>query len=237
MKNIITLLGVLLTTITVSGQPHVRQAGYIEKQSHWVETKDLPLANNKLPVSNPNRRQQAETIGERIYDYGFYNKKGEIWIDYAHFIANGRFFMLSYEDLDDRIATDLPEHLKNQGTLEAELYLYSIDLSAPKSDWEIASVEKIRDYSADEITYYYIPSNLLVCRSTFYNCYYEDVDFYMYDNDNVKSGRVTKHNDGTVEITADFYVFENGKRTYVDDKLITFVLTPIDKKHYTYEIK
>ena len=223
MKKLIGLLSILLITISVSGQPHVRQAGYIEKQSHWVETKDLPLANNSLPLSNPDRRQQAETIGEVIYDKGFYNKKGEIWIDYAHFISNGRLFMLSYEDYDDRIATNIPEHLNNaDDVLEAELFLYSIDLSAPKSDWEIASVEKI----AGE----YKPSNILVCPSINVRNY-TDVDFYMYGGES-KTGKVTEYDNGSVEIIVSSYAFENGSRVY--SEYLTFVFTPVDDKHYTF---
>jgi len=223
MKKLIGILAVLLITATVSGQ--VRSASHIERQPHWVKTMHLPLENNKLPLSNPDRRQQAETTEEQIYDYGFYYTHENVEhfrINVAHFIANGRVFMPSFEPLDERIPADIPDHRKNEEIFESELFLYSKDLSKPKSEWEIASVEMI----AGE----YKPSNILICEWTCDG--YTDVDSYMYKPDkNTDIGKVIENDDGSVEVIALVYAFENGKKVYREH--IKFIFTPVDEKHYT----
>jgi hypothetical protein len=226
MKKIIGILAVLLITVTVSGQG-IKSAGNVERQSHWDETKNLPLENNGLPLSNSDRRQQASTYEERIYDYGFYDEKGNIIINDAHFIANGRVFMLSYEPLKDRVAYDIPDNLKNSEVIEAELFLYSKELSKPKSKWEIASVEKIAGK--------YKPANIIISTYTIHG--YSDVDFYMYgERYDTDIGKVVERDNGDVEINIRCFAFEKGKgKVYAET--ITYVFTPIDNKHYTFRKK
>jgi len=217
MKKTIALLAILLVSISLFGQ-RIDRAAFIERQSHWVETMNLPVGDNG--------RQQAETLEEQIYDYGFQTELGNSRISYAHFISNGRIFLISYEPLSDRVATDVPVDLKNVEVIEAELYLYSKDLSKPKSKWEIASVEKIMDN--------YKPANLLV------NIYiategYTGIDTHMYGDDS-NIGKVIELQDNRVEITVETYKFLYGKGV-VESEIQTFVFTPVDNKHYAFNIK
>ena len=185
MKKIILTLTFFLVGIILFGQPHVKSTGYIERQDFWIETKDLPVGDS--------RKRIPTTTEERIYDNGFYDKNGDIRISYAHFVANGRVFMLSYEPLSERIPMDVPEHLKNRTIFESEIFLYSKELSKPKSEWEVASVKKIAGN--------YEPHNILICKHIA-GIGYTDADWYMYEERyNTDIGKVVKLNDGSVEIT------------------------------------
>lgn len=204
MKKLIGILVLFLTCVSVSAQ-YITHHGHTERREIW-KTGD----------------NRAMTVEEQIYDYGFYSEVGNIRILDAHFIANGRVFMLCYEPLDERIAMDVPDHLKNTGVFEAELFLYSKDLSKPKSNWKIASVEKI----AGE----YKLSNILI--SIFIDARnYRAIDCYMYGGD-IDIGKVMEYDDGNVEIIVSSYAFENGSRVY--SELLTFVFTPVDDKHYIF---
>lgn len=189
MKKTITLLATLLVSISLFGQPLIKQKAAIE-----------------------------------IYDGDLYAKNGELIVSPVHFIANGRIFMISYEPLADRVPSDVPDNLKNSEVIEAELFLYSKDLSKPKSDWEIASVENINGT--------YKPANLKILKMV--DGDYDEIDFYMYGEEyDTKIGKVVELHDGRVEMTVQSYGFRNGSREYAE--LLTFVFTPVDDKYYVFK--
>ena len=193
MKKTIGILAILLVSISVFGQPLIKQKAAIE-----------------------------------IYSGNLYAENGELIVSPVHFIANDRIFMVSYEPLAERVPYDVPVNLKDNEVIEAELFLYSRDLSKSNSDWEIASVEDINGkYKSANLGIYVMIDA--------FN--YDEIDFETYGDryEGVKNGKVVELPDGSVEMVVMEYGFKNGSRDYAE--LLTFVFTPVDNNHYTFKTK
>jgi hypothetical protein len=142
-------------------------------------------------------------------------------------MANGRVFMLSYEPIPDRLENTGAQNIHNLN-IEAKIFLYSKDMSKPKSEWEMASV---RIYEGRM-------RNSPVLISTYTDGRnYNDVDFYIYDKDyhNTSIGKVIELENGVVEMVIGYY--ERNEYGVTNDTPLTFIFTPLDDKHYTFEKK
>lgn len=109
MKKIIGVIILMLITIGTFGQKFIRKSSFIES---------TPTGNN--------------TIEDWIHMGG--NNGDYSWIDYVHFIQNGRLFLLSYEPSET--FTSGHKIPPNSGR---DIYLYSKDTSNINSPWVKAS--------------------------------------------------------------------------------------------------
>ena len=104
MKKIIGLLAVLMITTGVFGQKFIRSHSFTEYTGSAF----------------PNTVEDWIRSGEDVGNYE--------WINYVHFIQNGKLYMLAYE----------PNEKYAHG-VDRDIFLYSKDTSDVNSPWEIAS--------------------------------------------------------------------------------------------------
>ena len=156
MKKIIGLLAVLFITTGVFGQKFIRSHSFIET---------TPTGNNTI----------EDAIQRGVND-------NYEWIDYVHFIQNGKLYMLSYE----------PNEKHSYG-VDRSIYLYSKDTTDIDSPWEIAS---------NCIS----TSNWLDIRN------YSEFDFFVYDKEqhNSSVGKVDVQ-ENSVLITIKYELMTNGR--------------------------
>lgn len=128
------------------------------------------------------------------------------WINYVHFVEGDRLFLLSYEPIKDLQAIDFSR----------SIYLYSKDINDKNSPWEIAS-------------------DVIMTNHWQSHDNHNEVDFYIYDKDrhNSSVGRVVKRDDGCVEMTISWELFQNGRQTMKDT--MTIIFTPVGNNKYIHK--
>ena len=105
MKKIIGIFAILLLGMTVFGQRFIRDHSFVER---------TPTANN--------------TVEDHLNGY-WLNCTDYDWINYVHFVEDGRLYLLSYEPVPNI----------NKMDMDRNIYLYSKDINDNDSPWEVAS--------------------------------------------------------------------------------------------------
>ena len=128
------------------------------------------------------------------------------WIHYVHFVKDDKLFLLSYEPIED---------LEVMG-FSRSIYLYSKDIHNVNSPWEKASDVVMTNYWGSHNNH-------------------NEVDFYIYDENkhNSSVGKVVVRDDGCVEMTISWELFQNGRQKMKDT--MTVIFTPVGNNKYDYQ--
>lgn len=185
MKKIIGIFAILLIATGVFGQMNIRNHSFIERTSKGLITIEDAIHRNNITDGN--------------FD----------WIDYIHFVRDGKLFLLSYEP---------KENHKSNGS--RDVYLYSKDINDINNPWERAS-RKIMTNSYSTHSF---------CDVDFFT--------YDKDYHNTSIGKIVENDDGTVMITIGWELFSTVRGAkFVDEHELTFkfVHNPYGRVEYLHE--